>query len=87
MNRRHGLVVLCYALFVAGCAGMYPGMATSGDGQTSRSPNDVEHENMMNSARNRSGMARSVEPDRWWSDWLMSPQARNIENSLGVEYH
>ena len=45
---------------------------------------DHEQESMMLDARK--GMPASNEPDGWWG-LLMSPEARSIERSVGVQYH
>lgn len=33
----------------------------------------------------RAGMERERDPDRWWQNLVMSPRARNIERSLGID--
>jgi len=45
---------------------------------------DKDHEEMMLDARK--GMSKDKEIDSWWSNWIMSPEARSIERSLGVEH-
>lgn len=33
----------------------------------------------------RADMDRERDPDRWWQDLVMSPEARNIERNLGID--
>lgn len=33
----------------------------------------------------RAGMDRERDPDRWWQNLIMSPQARQIERNLGID--
>ena len=33
----------------------------------------------------RADMDRERDPDRWWQNLVMSPEARNIERNLGID--
>lgn len=33
----------------------------------------------------RADQDRERDPDRWWQDLVMSPEARNIERNLGID--
>lgn len=50
-------------------------------------PADKDTEEMMLGARAASGVQGSAEPDKWWYDYVMSPEARSIERDLGVSYY
>ncbi|MCA9083772.1 MAG: hypothetical protein KDA81_06940 [Planctomycetaceae bacterium] len=33
----------------------------------------------------RGDQDRERDPDRWWQNWIMSEEARNIERNLGID--
>lgn len=48
-------------------------------------PADEEDEWSAVGREGRQGMDRERDPDRWWQNHIMSPQARNIERNLGID--
>ena len=89
------MLVFCGVCALSGCYSMQnaenfgqsslaPSPSDRGDEFADVNRVDKEHEEMM--LQSRKGMAKSNEVDKWWSDWIMSPEARSIERSLGVQY-
>jgi hypothetical protein len=64
---------------------MFPVPQERGNDYADENRVDKGHEEMM--LQSRSGMSKSSENDKWWFDKIMSPEARSIERSLGVEYY
>jgi len=48
-------------------------------------PDDAEDEWGFVGKEGRADMDRERDPDRWWQDLVMSPEARNIERNLGID--
>ena len=46
---------------------------------------DVEDDWSFVGAEARAGQPRERDPDRWWQDMVMSPEARQIERNLGID--
>lgn len=88
------LLLVTFLTFTAsGCA--LTESATSAFRQTARMfrPNpydrpfqpDVEDEWAFVGEEGRGDQERERDPDRWWQNLVMSPQARNIERNLGID--
>ena len=53
------------------------------DGPTT--PDDQEDEWGFVGDEGRADRDRERDPDRWWHNLVMSPEARNIERNLGID--
>ena len=48
-------------------------------------PEDAEDEWGFVGEEGRADRDRERDPDRWWHNLVMSPEARNIERNLGID--
>jgi len=89
-------MVAVFAFASTGCGLMNTGKTAVVDSMRMFRPNpydsplrpDQEEEEDEWSAvgkEGRHGMDRERDPDRWWQNYIMSPQARSIERNLGID--
>jgi hypothetical protein len=48
-------------------------------------PEEVEDDWGFVGEEGRAGQPRERDPDRWWQNLVMSPEARSIERNLGID--
>lgn len=94
-------LALCAAAFFSGCGLMQATRKFTSSMSQAASPNSsdsihddesqfgesAKQEMIMQQARSSSGMARSEEPDKWFSDLIHDERSKSIERSLGIEYY
>ncbi|MEZ6129282.1 MAG: hypothetical protein R3C59_11410 [Planctomycetaceae bacterium] len=96
---KHSIVLTMLAAFAfssTGCGLMNTGKTAFVDSMRMFRPNpydsplrpedlDEEDEWSVAGKEGRHGMERERDPDRWWQNYIMSPQARSIERNLGID--